>query len=121
MKRTYIELLGERHPLCFSLSAVEEITDAFGGMEGMTEALKNGTQAEKLKAAVKVLDILIRAGRRYCAAAGEELPPPIRGEISDIIDATDPASISAIFAAINADGKREIEAKSKNADPTQDR
>lgn len=119
MKKTYIELLGERHPLCFSLSAVEEIAEEFGGVDEMSAALGNGTQLDKLKTATKVLDILLRAGRRYCELVGEELPPRIKGNIGDVIDASDPDSIKAIFAVIRGDSEREIEAKSKNAGATQ--
>ena len=120
MKRTYIELLGEKHPLCFSLSAVEEIAAEFGGVDEMSAALKDGTGLEKIRATVKVLDILLRAGRRYCKAVGEDMPAPLPCDIGDIIDATDPSSVKAIFAAINGDSEREIEAKSKNAKPTRE-
>lgn len=115
MKRTYINLLGEKHPLCFSLSATEELCDVFGDLDAMKECLFNGTTGEKLKATIKVLDILLRAGRRYCETVGEPLPPAIKGSVADLIDGTDAEAVSAIFSAITGDADREVEAQPKNA------
>lgn len=117
MKISYIELLGEKHPLCYSLSAYEEINDTFGSSEAMTEQLKYND----FSAVDKILGIFLRAGRRYCEAAGEKLPKEITCRIADVIDMRDPDAIGAIFGAIANGGKREVdtlEAASKNADPT---
>ena len=115
MKKGYVKILGEAHPLCFSLSAVEEICERFGSVDAMSDALTNGSQLETLKAASDVLDILIRAGRRYAKQVGEPLPPEIKCSVADVIDATDSNAISAIFSVMSDDTEREVEVKGKNA------
>ena len=50
MKVTYIELLGERHPLCFSLAASEALDESFGGLDRMTQALSSGSLSQTAKA-----------------------------------------------------------------------
>lgn len=111
MKTTFINLLGEEHPLCFSLSAVNEINDEFGSLSAM--------DYNNLSHLSKLLTILLKAGRRYYKASGreDELPKEIKGDVFDLMDATDPDSIAAIFAAINSDSEREVEARPpKNAE-----
>ena len=122
MKTTYITILGERHPLCFSLSAVEEIAEEFGDMEEMTKTVTDSTDLmRQLKGVRKLLDILIRAGRRHFELTGQPLPPEIKGDVADLIDMTDPGAIDSIFAAIGNDSEREIEATPpKNTEPTQE-
>ena len=120
MKVSYIELLGEKHPLCFSLSATEEIVEEFGGTEQMTDAITSGDTVSQLRAVDKVLDILLRAGRRYCEAAGIEMPAKaLRCRPADVMDVTDPSAVQAIFSTISADSARTITATPKNAEPTQ--
>lgn len=116
MKISYIELLGQKHPLCYSLSAHEEITEAFGDSEKMRGRINDGD----LKAVETLLEILMRAGRRYCTAVGEELPPEIKCRIADVIDMTDPESVRSVFAAISNGSAREVDTASaeKNAVPT---
>ena len=115
MKLQHIELKpGELHPLCFSLSATEEIIDAFGSLESMQDAVISGDTMRKIKAIDTVLSILLRAGRRYCKEMGVEMPPEIRCRPGDLIDVTDPKAITAIFETIRADSEREIEATPKN-------
>jgi hypothetical protein len=63
MKVTYIELLGERHPLCFSLAASEALDESFGGLDRMTQALSSGSLSQTAKAVDMVLQILMNVGR----------------------------------------------------------
>ena len=116
MKVTYINLLGEEHPMCFSLSAIEEISDTFGSVDAMSEAVESDNVALKLSAVSKLLNILIKAGRRYGALVGMELPKEIKGNVGDLIDISDPEAISKVFEAIANDSEREIEVKSKNVE-----
>ena len=119
MKISYIELAGGKHPLCFSLSATEEICNAFGDTDKMADAITKGSDAEKIKAIDKVLTILLAAGRRYCEAVGMELPPAIKGRPADVIDITSSTAIEAIFDTLKADTERTVVAQSKNGEPTQ--
>ena len=120
MKVSYIELLGEKHPLCFSLSATEEICEAFGGTDEMMTAISSADTLTKLKAVSTTLDILMRAGRKYCEVAGLDMPEnPLPCRAADVIDITDDSAIKAIFGTFKNDSERTVEAKSKNARPTQ--
>ena len=120
MRVSYIDLLGEKHPLCFSLSATEEIVEEFGGTEQMADAITGEDALSKLRAVDKVLDILMRAGRRYCAAAGLEMPEsPLGCRPADVMDVTDPSAVEAIFSTISGDSRRTITAAPKNAVLTQ--
>ena len=122
MRTTYIELLGEKHPLCFSLSAIEEICDEFGSVEEMQNILFNDEDTSgRLRAIGKLLNILIKAGRRYFNLIGEPLPKEIKGNVADLIDISDPDAVTKVFEAIASDSEREVEAQpTKNADPTQE-
>ena len=114
MKLRYIELLGRKYPLCFSLSATEEIIAEFGSTENMGESLAGKDTAAQLKAVDIVLDIMLRAGERYCKAAGLDVPPPLNCRPADVMDISVPSAIQTIFSVINGDSERTIEAKGKN-------
>lgn len=119
MKVSYIELLGEKHPLCFSLAAASEVTEAFGGLENMSKSLSLDDIGKAAKAIDAVLTILMRAGRIYVKASGGELPPELPCRPSDLIDVTDGSAIRAIFETIRTDSDREVEAEVKNGEATQ--
>lgn len=117
MRIGYIELCGEKHPLCFSLSATEEICQQFGDLSNMGKALAETDVAKHLHAVDSVLSILMRAGRRYCEVIGEELPPPLPCRPADVIGLGDKSAIEAIYATINDDNARTVEAKPKKGKP----
>ena len=111
MKLSYIQLgEGEKRPVCFSLSAIEDIEDAFGGLDQMQKALKAG----KVKAINKVLEIMLRSGEAYCRGMDIPCPPPLKCRPSDLVDVRDNAIITQIFEAITADSERNIETQGKN-------
>lgn len=110
MRLQYLKIGGEKHPACFSLSAIEEIEDEFGSLDKMVKELNAG----KVKAVGKVLDIMLRAGRAYCTGMGIVCPPPLKCKPADLIDVTDASIITDIFSVINNDTERTVEAKSKN-------
>lgn len=110
MKVTYIELLGQKYPMCFSLTASEELDEYFGGLDKMNVALKNGTVGDIAKAANKILEVLMKAGRMYVTMSGGEVPPKLDCKPGDLIDVTDPKAIEAIFAVMKNDTEREVEA-----------
>lgn len=119
MRVSYVELLGEKHPLCFSLAASEELSEKFGGLEKMQNALESGDITRLAKAVDVVLSCLMKAGRIYVKAMGGELPNELPCRPADLIDVTDGEAVKAIFTAISADTSREVEAKGKNARATQ--
>lgn len=115
MKLAYITIKdGERHPMCLSLSAIEEICDEFGDLEEMADAIKNGTTGKKVRTINRVLKILMEAGRRYCREMGIDTPPALVGEPGDVIDITDGTAVRAIFEAISNDTQRTVEVREKN-------
>ena len=119
MRVTYIELLGQQYPMCLSLTAVEELSEKFGDLDKMSKALTSGDIAKIARAANDVVEILTRAGRVYCTAMGQQVPPELPCRPADAIDITDGTAIRAIMATIRNDTKREVETKPKNAEATQ--
>ena len=117
MKVSYIKLLDRDYPLCFSLTASQELAEAFGGLDKMSKELASSDMAKMCKAVNVTLNALMKAGRIYAGAIGRECPEPLPCEPCDVIDMTDPESIKAIFAAINGDTERSVETKKKK--PTQ--
>lgn len=118
MKVTYVEFLGQKHPLCFSLAASEKILEEFGSMEAMSHAVTGQDVVRKVHAIDQVLQILMQAGRIYVSACGEELPPELPCRPADLIDVTDPKAVTAIFAAVRSDTERTVEAEAKNGEAT---
>lgn len=111
MKLSYIQLGGEKHPVCFSLSAIEAIEDEFGSLDKMRDGLTKGS----IKAINTVLEIMLNAGRAYCIGMGIELPEKMKCRPSDLIDVTDTDIVKDIFSVINDDSERTVEVRSKNA------
>lgn len=118
MKISYINLLGKKYPLCFSLSASECISDEFGGFEQMKKSLADDDTGKLAKTVDTVLAILMDAGQKYCKIAGIECPEPLQCRPGDVIDISDPESVQAIFRAISTGNEREVEVASKNAEAT---
>lgn len=120
MRVSHIELAGNKHPLCFSLTASAELDEYFGGLDEMERVMTNGTLHQRARAIDKVLAVLMKCGRTYAEAMGMELPAPIKCNPGDLIDVTDGTAVQAIFSAISNDTDREVEVESKNAKATQD-
>ena len=111
MKLSYIQLgEGEKRPVCFSLSAIEDIEDEFGSLDKMKESLLAG----KVKAINKVLDIMLRAGEAYCRGMDIPCPPPLKCKPGDLVDVRDQSFVTQIFDAIKGDTERNIETQGKN-------
>lgn len=120
MKVTYVEFLGQKHPLCFSLAASEKILEEFGSLESMSQAITGEDVPRKVHALDRVLQILMKAGRIYVSACGEDLPPELPCRPADLIDVRDPQAVAAIFAVMRSDTERTVEAEAKNGEPTPD-
>ena len=116
MKVNYIELLGKEYPMVFSSKAGEMLTDAFGSLDGVKDAISNGNQ---FKAINTILKILIECGRKYCEVMNIECPPPLPCDPGDIIDVSDPDALSSIFTTIVKGNEREVEVAEKNGVTTQ--
>lgn len=121
MRTGYIELAGEKHPLCFSLSAIEDVCEEFGSVESMRDALTSADVGANLHAIDSVLTILLKAGRNYARAMGQNLPPELPCRPADVIDPSDTGVIQAIFDTITDGSKHDVDVKvkEKNAEATQ--
>ena len=119
MKTVYIELAGQKHPLRMSLAATKALSERFGGLDQMGEALTGSDVAAKVDALDDVLAILMKAGRIYASACGEELPLPIPCKPSDLIDASDGTVLKSVLETMRGDAEREVEAVTKNGEATQ--
>ena len=120
MRVSYIELLGEKHPMCFSLTAAAEMEEKLGGLEGLADRVQSGSLAQQANAVSQALEILLKAGRIYASASGMELPDPLPCAPADLIDVTDGKAVRAIFSAVSADTEREVVTVPKNQNAAQD-
>lgn len=120
MKVQYIELLGERHPLCFSMTAAKEITEDFGSFEEMANQIMSDNVSIRRDAATRAITVLLRAGRAYARARGDELPKEITCPVADIIGPETVPLVTLILTVIQGDSKREVatEDKGKNGEAT---
>lgn len=118
MKVSYVEFLGQKHPLCFSLAASEAILEEFQSLGAMSDAITGEDVAKKVHAIDRVLQILMKAGRIYASACGEDLPPELPCRPADLIDVRDPKATQAIFDVMKADTERTVEAVGKNGETT---
>lgn len=118
MRLHYIELLEEKHPLCFSLAAAEELDEHFGGLDKMADELTSEDIKCVAKATDKVLTEMLKAGRIYAGAIGMDLPDPIRCRPSDLLDPREGRALMAIFTAIKEDSARKVKTQG-NAEATQ--
>ena len=107
----YFEIAGVKRPVVFSMRAVKNIQDAFGGMEKMSE----GVIDRDIGIVSRVLEILLDAGQAYCEGTGTECPPPLKCPPADIMDISETqAAVEMIFEVIKADSERTVEVSSKN-------
>lgn len=120
MRVSYVEFLGQKHPICFSLAATEQLVEAFGSMEQFAKELEGDDLGKTARGVDTTFQILLKAGRIYASAMGEELPPELPCRPADLIDVRDRSAIAAIFAAIRTDTSRTVEVEPKNGEATPD-
>ena len=123
MKVNYLTLGGQRHPVCFSLGAGEELVEKCGvDLSELPDMLSGGSIAERFHAVDTMLTVLLKYGRQYAKYAGERVPDPLPCRPIDLIgiDEIDDVT-SAIFGLISKDAETsvELETDSKNAETTQ--
>lgn len=119
MRVSYIELLGAKHPMCFSLTAAAEMDEAFGGLDALSERLQSGNLAQQSRAINTALEILLKAGRVYAAASGMKVPEALPCAPADLIDVTDGMAAQSILTTISGDVEREVETVEKNGEAMQ--
>lgn len=120
MELHHIELLGERHPLCFSMTAAQNLSRHFGSIQEMGEQLMHEDVSIRRDAINDALAELLKAGRVYAKAKGEPLPPELPCRVADVLRPETAPVVSLILAVMQGDAKREVEVEGdkKNAGAT---
>lgn len=119
MKLGYLELLGQKHPLCFSYAAAAELEEAFGSLEAMGDQVDSDKLSVSVPAINTLLEVLMKAGRIYAGAMGEELPPKLPCKPVELIQANQRREVIVAFRTITGHSTREVETAGKNAEATQ--
>ena len=109
MKLGYIKLGKEKYPVCFSLSAIEKICDEFGSLDAMKDKVVSGD----VKANIRVIEIMLDAGRAYCTAMELDCPPPLKCYVGDLIGPGDDI-MDDVLDTMRSDSDREVETRGKN-------
>ena len=117
MNLKMIELLGEQHPLCFSMTVAQNLTRHFGSMEQFGEQLMHEDATIRRDAVCDALTELLKAGRIYAKAMGEPLPKEIPCQVSDILRPETAPLVALIVSVMQSGAKREVETEDsgKNA------
>lgn len=121
MRTASIEIGGKVHLLCFSARVVRAVTERYGGMENIDEALSTENPVKALDEAVWLLAAMMDGGARYAKMSGLETPPPLTAdELLDVLDIGDFAKMRAKIAETITNGKEtHVEADpGKNAETT---
>lgn len=106
----YIEIEGKNYPLCFSLGAMEELADTYGGAQ---ELVKKLGSAVEFGAYVKALSVLMKYGVARVRRTEEDVPDALSiEELRLILDVEDyPRIIMAVNNAMNKAQGHEIKGK----------
>lgn len=121
MRTASIEIGGRAHLLCFSARVVRAVTERYGGMENIDEALSTEDTVKALDESVWLLAAMMDGGARYAKMSGLETPPPLTAdELLDVMDLNDFAQIRTMIAETMTNGTtRHVEADpGKNAETT---
>lgn len=97
------------------------MTERYGGMEHIDEALTAEDPVKALDEAVWLLAAMMDGGARYAKMSGLETPPPLTAdELLDVMDLNDFAQIRTMIAKTMTNGmSRHVEAgPGKNAETT---
>lgn len=121
MRTASIEIGGKAHLLCFSARVVRAVTERYGGMENIDEALSTEDTVKALDESVWLLAAMMDGGARYAKMSGLETPPPLTAdELLDVMDLNDFVQIRTMIAETMTNGTtRHVEADpGKNAETT---
>ncbi len=127
MRTAKMTVDGREYLLCFSGRVIRNVTEKFGGMQEMYEALRSENQVSSLDAAVWVLAQMIQGGDRYAKFNGIDNPGGLtEDQLYDLFDIQDFAGIyGKIRETVNNGRTQTVSAKPgagpggrKNADAT---
>lgn len=121
MRTASIEIGGKAHLLCFSARVVRAVTERYGGLEHIDEALSTEEPVKALDEAVWLLAAMMDGGARYAKMSGLETPPPLTAdELLDVMDLNDFGQLRTKIAEAVVSGREtHVEADpGKNAETT---
>lgn len=121
MRTASIEIGGKAHLLCFSARVVRAVTERYGGMENIDEALSTENPVKALDEAVWLLATMMDGGARYARQNEITTAPALTAdELLDVLDIGDFAKMRAKIAETITKGKEtHVEADpGKNAETT---
>ena len=128
MRTAKIDICGKEYLFCFSARVVRAVTERYGGMEHLDDALsgKAGTDADPnaakaLDEAVWLLATMMDGGARYAKHNGLDNPPALTAEdLLDVLEISDFARLREKIAETITNGKEpHVEADPpKNAETT---
>lgn len=122
MRTGKLTILGREYPLCFSTQVVCNVSDKFGGLNQLMDALQDEELTVQLRTVMWMLAEMSRAGHAYAALCGEESPKPLTEE--QLLAVFGPDDLAGLYGKIMqtiTDGsRREVEAEPpKNAAATE--
>ena len=107
MRTASIEIGGRAHLLCFSARVVRAVTERYGGMENIDEALSTEDTVKALDESVWLLAAMMDGGARYAKMSGLETPPPLTAdELLDVMDLNDFVQIRTMIAETMTNGTK---------------
>ena len=75
-KTVYIEVAGKEYPMRFSIAAAEAISEKFGSLDKLSEALSGAGEADTLDNVLWVVALLIQQGCAYKNLFEKDQPVP---------------------------------------------
>ncbi len=126
----YVDLLGKQYPLCFTISAQEQVNKEFGGLSQMFDAIKKDSDAAA-PVMITLLHILMIGGAartKALAWMSDETPDlpklPSKDDLKDLMTIGEIAAIKEhIFRTIRRSMERTVEVapdSRKNGETTQE-
>ena len=97
MRMSYVEFLGRKYPLCFSMAASQELVETFASLDNMAVALHETILLEMAAAVHTILTLPMKAGRSYAQPVGEDASPTLPCMPVVLIYLTDTPAIHHIF------------------------
>lgn len=122
MRTARIEIEGREHLLCFSARVVRAVTERYGGVEAIDNALSGSEPVRALDEAVWLLATMMDGGARYAKLNDIDNPPALTSdELLDVLDISDFGRLKDKIAETITNGKSvNVEAEPpKNAKTTQ--
>lgn len=84
MDRTvYIDIAGKKYPMRFSLGVSKALSEKFGSLDLMMEAMQNKNQNETLNAIIWVIEAMIKQGCAYKNLFEADMPTPEDAPVKD--------------------------------------